>query len=230
VVEHHLAHRFDYTSTTLLRTFPDGLDVEVISVDALVEANACAATQSEREHVTPFVQRNPQRFNLGAYVGERDLQDERWTVDTQDDLTFLTTALEGVSDPECATWLEILEHVGVRFRQPPASPELHVYRGSPVGSPPALDPARRTWAVHIDERDAGTIGVDVADGGIGTIRANVCADVDRVGLLTALERRLSADLQVVDLIGSTPEWAHAFVGAGFDAGVDGTYRRSRLTR
>src|SRR5204862_6675946 len=75
-----------YTSNSLVRTFPDGLDVEVIAATALRDAHAEAADPLEREHVTPFVYRRPERYRLRALRTPELLGDERWTVDTAADL------------------------------------------------------------------------------------------------------------------------------------------------
>ena len=81
----------DYASNTLVRTYPDGLDVEVLTADALRAAAAEAVDPVEREHVTPFVYRRPERFRLAAVVGPEPLGDLRWTVDTADDLDRIRT-------------------------------------------------------------------------------------------------------------------------------------------
>jgi spore coat polysaccharide biosynthesis protein SpsF (cytidylyltransferase family) len=50
--------RLDYASNVLPPTYPDGLDVEVFSFDALEKAWKEATLQSEREHVTPYIWKN----------------------------------------------------------------------------------------------------------------------------------------------------------------------------
>jgi spore coat polysaccharide biosynthesis protein SpsF len=54
----------DYISNSLTPSWPDGLDVEVVAVDALREAAAAATSPYEREHVTPYIYRRPERFRL----------------------------------------------------------------------------------------------------------------------------------------------------------------------
>lgn len=89
VVDAHLEGDFDYTSNALMRTYPDGLDVEVVRVDALVAAARDARLPSEREHVTPFLYAHPERFRLGNVAGPSDLSALRWTVDEPEDLEFV---------------------------------------------------------------------------------------------------------------------------------------------
>ena len=76
----------DYASNTLARTFPVGLDAEVMTAGALEAADREAVDPVEREHVTPFIYRRPGRFRLAALRQDRLLARERWTVDTPADL------------------------------------------------------------------------------------------------------------------------------------------------
>jgi len=71
------------------RTFPDGLDVEVVSRSAL-EASAGEATSPyEREHVTAFVRARPERFPRAVLELEPDYGSVRITLDTADDLELI---------------------------------------------------------------------------------------------------------------------------------------------
>src|SRR5262245_37090128 len=60
----HESGGYDYTSNTLTRSYPDGLDAEVAQMRCLEAAWHEAALPSEREHVTPFIYRDPERFRL----------------------------------------------------------------------------------------------------------------------------------------------------------------------
>ncbi|MCF8526177.1 MAG: glycosyltransferase family protein [Candidatus Nanopelagicales bacterium] len=86
VVDFARAGDFDYASNTLERTYPDGLDVEVLTPAALQWLGAHALEAEEREHVTIWAFRRPDRFTLGNYAAERDLSHLRWTVDEPEDL------------------------------------------------------------------------------------------------------------------------------------------------
>jgi spore coat polysaccharide biosynthesis protein SpsF len=59
-------NNFDYASNNLEPyTFPDGMDVEVFSFDALEKAWREATTPSHREHVTFFFWKNPIYSKIG---------------------------------------------------------------------------------------------------------------------------------------------------------------------
>ena len=60
----HISSCADYTSNTLKRTFPRGLDVEIFNYDVLKEAQNNANKSYEREHVTPYIYNNPKKFKL----------------------------------------------------------------------------------------------------------------------------------------------------------------------
>lgn len=111
VVAHHIATNADYTSNVLPRSFPKGLDVEVCRSSALRVAATEAVDHAEREHVTPFLYRRPARFRLANWSSARDLGDERWTVDTPDDMQFVREIVARV-DNRHATWEQMLAVVG----------------------------------------------------------------------------------------------------------------------
>lgn len=89
VISEHVSSGNDYTSNTLVRTFPDGLDVEVVRHAALAIAAREARQPYEREHVTPFLYKHPDRFKLGNVTSEIDRSELRWTVDEQVDLKLV---------------------------------------------------------------------------------------------------------------------------------------------
>lgn len=83
----YLRGDLDYASTGSV--YPDGLDTEVFSAAALETAWREAGLSSEREHVTPFIWKNPARFRTATLPADRDLSAKRWTVDEPRDLEFV---------------------------------------------------------------------------------------------------------------------------------------------
>ena len=169
-IERYRASGADHVSNSLVRTYPDGLDVEVVSANALMTAAREAAPGPEREHVTPFIYRRPERFRLGAFRLDRDYSAHRWTVDTEDDLAFVRSVVDRLDPRRDFGWQEILafparlaEPVeGVRL-QTPAPGSLEVPRDVPTD-----DPGRRVWLAVDDRRTLGWARVDVRDA-IGTL-------------------------------------------------------------
>ena len=96
VIAHHLVGGADITSNSNQPTFPDGLDVEVVRTGRLREAAAEALHKFEREHVTQFLYRHPERFRIAHYKAERDLSALRWTVDEPADLAFVRAVYDAL--------------------------------------------------------------------------------------------------------------------------------------
>ena len=78
------------------RTFPDGLDVEVVSRSALEEAAAETNDPYDREHVTPFVRNRPQRFPQQALRLEPPVRTVKLSLDTPHDLATIRSFVQRV--------------------------------------------------------------------------------------------------------------------------------------
>ncbi|MBF0156426.1 MAG: glycosyltransferase family protein [Magnetococcales bacterium] len=104
VIAHHLRGGFDYTSNIKPPTYPDGLDVEVMRFPVLAEAWREAQLPSQREHVTLFINGQPERFRLGNVTHDHDLSALRWTVDESEDLELVRKIYEALypRNPEFA--------------------------------------------------------------------------------------------------------------------------------
>lgn len=96
VIETFKTREMDYVSNTIVPSFPDGLDVEVFSMEALEDAWRVARGPGQREHVTPFVYGNPQRYRLHNVMNGADLSKLRWTVDRLEDFVFVTRVYEAL--------------------------------------------------------------------------------------------------------------------------------------
>jgi spore coat polysaccharide biosynthesis protein SpsF (cytidylyltransferase family) len=98
----------DYASNVDPPTYPDGLDVEAMTMAALAAAAAEAKLGSEREHVTLFIRNRPDRFRAGRISSPTDLSALRWTVDYADDLALVRRLAESVADPLAADRYDFL--------------------------------------------------------------------------------------------------------------------------
>lgn len=90
LVAYHLDGGFDYASNALIPTYPDGLDAEVFRFECLEQAWREANLPSQREHVTPFIHQQPDRFKIGTLRCEPNLSHLRWTVDEAEDFELVS--------------------------------------------------------------------------------------------------------------------------------------------
>lgn len=79
-----------YAANISPRVVPDGLDTEVISMSALEASWREASIPGDREHVTPFVRRQPGRFPAVAVDGPPIAPERRLTLDTLSDFVVLS--------------------------------------------------------------------------------------------------------------------------------------------
>ncbi|HEV8698336.1 MAG TPA: glycosyltransferase family protein [Candidatus Limnocylindrales bacterium] len=98
----------DYASNSLEpRTFPRGLDVEVVSRAALERAWREDADPAWREHATPYVYRHPEAFRVLAVRSEDDQSEQRWSVDTPEDYELVRRIYEAIGRDDFG-WREAL--------------------------------------------------------------------------------------------------------------------------
>ena len=92
VIEKFLTSKSDYTSNLHPPSFPDGVDVEVFSFDALKNAWINAKKDYEREHTTPYIWDNPDKFKISNFEWETGLnfsETHRLTLDYEEDYLFI---------------------------------------------------------------------------------------------------------------------------------------------
>lgn len=108
VIELHFATGAQYTSNTLPPTYPDGLDIEVMTAEALALAYSHATAPFDREHVTPFL-RNSEDVKKANYAGKVNLSHHRWTVDEEEDLALIRAIIDSAGLGVTTSWIKILE-------------------------------------------------------------------------------------------------------------------------
>lgn len=105
-------HRFkgedvDYFSNTSPPSYPDGLDIEVFSFDALEKAGQETVRPYDREHVTPYL-RESGRFKTASMQYDQDLSFLRWTVDELDDFTVIAEVFRHFHPRTDFSWRDVL--------------------------------------------------------------------------------------------------------------------------
>jgi spore coat polysaccharide biosynthesis protein SpsF len=99
VIKYYLENfgRYDYVSNLHPATYPDGNDVEVMSVEAIEIAWKEAGKDFEREHTTPYLWEHPEQFrisNVEWSVGLDYSSTHRWTIDYEEDYVFIRSVYE----------------------------------------------------------------------------------------------------------------------------------------
>lgn len=98
----------DYFSNTNPPTYPDGLDIEVVTLAALNRAILESDKSFDHEHVTPYV-RESGRFNLSGMQHSEDLSHLRWTVDESADFDVINKVYKHFSPDIHFTWKQVLD-------------------------------------------------------------------------------------------------------------------------
>ena len=96
LVATHLDGGFDYCSTSLEPTYPNGLDAEIMTFAALERAWAEAELPSDREHVTLYLYKRAKGLKLGSVTQAEDQSSMRWTVDNQEDFDLVRRIFEAL--------------------------------------------------------------------------------------------------------------------------------------
>ncbi|MBI3444096.1 MAG: glycosyltransferase family protein [Magnetospirillum sp.] len=94
----------DYCCNNMPPSWPHGLDAEVFTTKALLEADGAATESFDREHVTPWLRRAPhlRRGNLARDGADLSL-DCRWTLDYPEDYAFLAALFQNLPDEIVST-------------------------------------------------------------------------------------------------------------------------------
>lgn len=97
----------DYFSNIDPPSYPDGLDIEVFTLAALIDANLSTCNPFDREHVTPYL-RNSGKYKTESMRHVNDLSFMRWTVDEADDLKVIEKVFEYCGLNTKFSWTDVL--------------------------------------------------------------------------------------------------------------------------
>jgi spore coat polysaccharide biosynthesis protein SpsF len=99
----------DLVTNALRPSYPMGLSVEAMPIDALQRMDRLSTSPDCREHVTLIAYERPDIFLIGEVTFSGDnLSAKRWTVDTPTDLAFAAKVFEHFGHDHF-TWREVLE-------------------------------------------------------------------------------------------------------------------------
>ena len=107
VVRHFTAANVDYCSNVNPPTYPDGLDIEVCTFNALEQTSRETSDPHDREHVTSYL-RTSGRFKTATLQHSDDLSALRWTVDEPADFVVIEKVFEHFHPRTDFSWGEVL--------------------------------------------------------------------------------------------------------------------------
>ncbi len=112
VLDYFAEGGYDYASNNHPPTWQDGQEVEVMRLAALEEAFDEAREPFQREHVTPFLWDQPERYRVGNLARADDSWHKRyrWTLDYPEDYTLIQGVYEALGPAfTTAQVMELLE-------------------------------------------------------------------------------------------------------------------------
>lgn len=89
-VKESVEGRYDLVSTVVRRTYPKGMDIEVMHLNVLKRIYHLTEEPRHREHVTLFAYENPALFVAKGVSQNRDFSRLNLSVDTKYDIDFLS--------------------------------------------------------------------------------------------------------------------------------------------
>ena len=81
---------------SVLKGYPIGFHTEVFSKQALSKAFLQSSDPAEREHVTPYIYRNPSIFKLKSIIPKIDMSDYRLTLDYSSDFEVISNVIQNL--------------------------------------------------------------------------------------------------------------------------------------
>jgi spore coat polysaccharide biosynthesis protein SpsF (cytidylyltransferase family) len=95
-------------SNKLELSFPDGLDVEIISLKALLRSQKICTTKLNKEHVTTFIIQS-KIFTKCNFKNSINYSDRRWTLDYFEDYVFLKKVVKYFSPNIYFSWKDLIK-------------------------------------------------------------------------------------------------------------------------
>jgi glutamate-1-semialdehyde 2,1-aminomutase/spore coat polysaccharide biosynthesis protein SpsF len=88
----------DYVCNNLPPLWPHGLDCEAFAAELLAHAAREATVPADREHVTPWIRRNPQLRRISIDGPGGGIERHRWTLDHPEDHDFLRALWDAMGE------------------------------------------------------------------------------------------------------------------------------------
>ncbi len=108
IINFFISSEFDYVANfavtqkngfqKLVSTYPSGTEVEMFTFDALEEAWKNSTTTDEREHVTPYIYFNPEKFKIKILNLKNNMSNLRWSLDYENDVLLIREIIKKIEN------------------------------------------------------------------------------------------------------------------------------------
>lgn len=92
--------KIDFVCNNSPISYPEGLDVEVLTMSALSKSYLNSTSTYEQEHVTQYIHRNKNLFKTFNIKNSKNLSHYRWTLDTMKDYFFVKEVYDNLYDKD----------------------------------------------------------------------------------------------------------------------------------
>ena len=105
IIEKFQSNSYDYISNfsvdmnddnRFIPSYPSGTEVEIFSFAALENTWKNATSEYDKEHVTPYIYNNREKFNIFTVKSERNLSQFRWALDYENDLKLIRVIISKI--------------------------------------------------------------------------------------------------------------------------------------
>ena len=98
IINIYLKNNVDYVSNTHIRSYPDGMDVQVFSFNTLKKSSLLTDNAKDREHVTLHIRNNPNIFSSINIIAPTNLfwPELGLTLDEKADYEFIKIIIENL--------------------------------------------------------------------------------------------------------------------------------------
>lgn len=98
IIKKLIDENLDLATNVLPPSFPEGLDCEVFTFDVLQTMEKTTNDAYDREHVTPYIYNNQDKFKIANVSSKRQLSQYRWTIDNEEDYEMVNAIYENRKD------------------------------------------------------------------------------------------------------------------------------------
>lgn len=89
-------HKYDIACNTLFRTYPKGLETEVLPYKVLKQIHEEAREPIYREHVTNYIYDHPDKYQILNVKNDMDVSVHRWTIDYPEDFILVEKIIKEI--------------------------------------------------------------------------------------------------------------------------------------